>query len=193
VEDLVIGGLLLALFTPIFLVIGLFIKLDTEGPVFFVQERRGLNLKPFRCYKFRTMVHERADYLSCAQTEHKDPRVTRVGAFLRRHSLDELPQLFNVIRGSMSLCGPRPHALGTAVGDRLLEEVNPLYLSRYCVKPGITGWAQVNGARGILDSPEKLARRIEFDLYYARNWSISFDLMILARTAWCLFDDEYAY
>jgi lipopolysaccharide/colanic/teichoic acid biosynthesis glycosyltransferase len=112
---------------------------------------------------------------------------------LRRHSLDELPQLINVVAGSMSLCGPRPHALGTKVGDRLLEEVNPHYLSRYCVKPGITGWAQVNGSRGILDTPEKLAKRIEYDMWYVQNWSVKLDILILFRTAWCLFDDENAF
>jgi lipopolysaccharide/colanic/teichoic acid biosynthesis glycosyltransferase len=193
IEDIVLGSLLLVLFTPIFGLIALAIRLDTPGSAFFVQERRGLRLRTFRCYKFRTMQQEASDYDSHEQTQEKDPRVTRVGAFLRRHSLDELPQLINVVRGNMSLCGPRPHALGTKIGDRLLEEVNGQYLSRYCVKPGITGWAQIHGYRGILDTPEKLEKRVEYDLYYTTNWSIKLDLYILWRTAWCLFDDENAY
>lgn len=193
IEDIVAGGLLLLLFTPILLFITLVIRMDSRGPALFIQERRGRNLRRFRCFKFRTMRPEMADHEAHEQTRSGDPRVTRFGGFLRHHSLDELPQLLNVVCGHMSLCGPRPHALGTKIDGILLEQVNEQYLSRYCVKPGITGWAQVNGWRGILDSPEKLAKRLEYDLFYVQNWSLWLDICILARTVFCFFDDEQAY
>ena len=193
IEDIVLGGLLLILFTPILICISVAIRQASPGPALFIQERRGRHLRRFWCFKFRTMWCEMTDHEAHEQTRSGDPRVTRFGAFLRHHSLDELPQLINVVLGHMSLCGPRPHALGTKIDGVLLEHINGQYLSRYCVKPGITGWAQVNGWRGILDTPEKLAKRLEYDLYYVQNWSLWLDMRILARTVFCFFDDEQAY
>lgn len=192
-EDMVIGGLLVIGLSPVLLLLALLIRLNSPGPAIFRQERRGLHLKPFMCFKFRTMYVDQTDHDCHEQTSHGDPRVTRMGRFLRHHSLDELPQLFNVVIGHMSLCGPRPHARGTSVNGLPLEEVNAQYLSRYSVKPGITGWAQVNGWRGILDTEEKLAKRVEYDLHYIANWSVLLDMKILFMTIFCLFDDEGAY
>jgi lipopolysaccharide/colanic/teichoic acid biosynthesis glycosyltransferase len=192
-EDLILGGVLVLLLSPILVILAIVIKIDSPGPVFFRQTRRGKGLRPFACLKFRTMFVEYTDHDCNDQTQSGDPRVTRVGAFLRHHSLDELPQLFNVLLGHMSLCGPRPHAPGTKVDNRLLEDVNSDYLRRYRVKPGITGWAQTNGWRGILDTPERLAKRVEFDLYYIKHWSVWLDIRILALTIFCLYDDEGAY
>src|ERR1044072_1390850 len=153
-EDLIVGGVILILFSWLLLGIAVAIKLNSAGPVFFVQDRRGHNGRTFRCFKFRSLYHNDADHVCRVQTRQYDPRVTGVGRWLRRHSLDELPQLFNVMVGHMSLVGPRPHALGTNIDGRLLHEIVADYPLRYRVKPGITGWAQVNGWRGILATPE---------------------------------------
>jgi polysaccharide biosynthesis protein PslA len=192
-EDLVLGVLLLLVFSPVLIVLAILIKLDSPGQVFFRQTRRGRNLRPFLCLKFRTMCVEHTDHVCNDQTQHGDPRVTRFGAVLRHRSLDELPQLLNVMLGHMSLCGPRPHSPGTKIDGRMLEDVNADYLRRYCVKPGITGWAQTNGWRGVIDTPEKLAKRVEFDLYYIKHWSLWLDMQILFQTMFCLYGDEGAY
>ena len=181
-EDRVLAALALLVFAMPMLLIAISIRLDSPGPIFFHQPREGFNNRPFRVFKFRTMFHNRAQTVEITQASRRDPRVTRVGAILRRTSLDELPQLFNVINGEMSLVGPRPHAASTRAGGRLFSDVLSSYAARHKVKPGITGWAQVCGWRGETDTEDKLIKRFEHDLYYIENWSIWFDFYVLART-----------
>jgi lipopolysaccharide/colanic/teichoic acid biosynthesis glycosyltransferase len=169
--DLVVASVLLVCVLPAFLGIAALIKLTSSGPMLFQQHRRGLNNTTFRILKFRTMYHRDCDPDCKTQSQRYDRRVTPVGRILRRYSLDELPQILNVIIGDMSLVGPRPHAPGTAIGDRLLPEISPDYLMRYQVKPGITGWAQVNGCRGILETQTQLSDRVAHDIYYIHNRS----------------------
>jgi Undecaprenyl-phosphate glucose phosphotransferase len=189
-EDRVLAAILIVLFAPVLLLIAMAIKLDSPGPVFFRQKRYGFNNNPITVYKFRTM-HVGADSdLTVQQARRNDPRVTRVGAILRRTSLDELPQLLNVLNGEMSLVGPRPHAV---VHNEQYAKIIDDYLSRHRVKPGITGWAQVNGLRGETDTPEKMARRVQFDLYYIDNWSLLFDIKILLLTPFLGFVNKNAY
>lgn len=182
IEDRGLTLLILALIWPLLLAVALAIKLDSPGPVFFRQPREGFNNRPFRVYKFRTMYHNRAEVDAINQASRHDPRVTRVGRFLRRSSLDELPQIFNVLQGDMSLVGPRPHAASTRAGGRLFSDVVASYAARHKVKPGITGWAQVCGWRGETDTEAKLVKRFEHDLHYIENWSLWFDFYILFRT-----------
>ncbi|GIL38078.1 biofilm formation protein PslA [Rhodospirillales bacterium TMPK1] len=180
--DRVGSALLLALLSPLFLLIALAIKLDSRGPVFFRQDRLGLNEHPFRIWKFRTLRHETADATVERQVQRGDDRVTAVGAVLRKFSLDELPQLINVLTGEMSLIGPRPHAPGTKVDGIVFSHAIRDYGIRYRVKPGMTGWAQINGWRGDTATMDKLRNRIEYDHYYIANWSLALDLLILLRT-----------
>jgi polysaccharide biosynthesis protein PslA len=189
-EDLLLGVLITALLLPVFAVVALLIRIDSPGPVFFRQPREGFNNRPFRIWKFRSM-HANAEQVDdIQQATRNDSRVTRVGRILRRTSLDELPQLFNVLTGEMSLVGPRPHAASTKAGDRLFSEVVTTYAARHKVKPGITGWAQVCGWRGETDTEDKLQRRVEHDLYYIENWSVMFDLYVLIRTSAALFSSR---
>ncbi len=181
-EDRILAALALTIFAVPMLLIALAIRLDSPGPIFFRQPREGFNNRPFRVYKFRSMYHNRAQHTEITQASRRDPRITRVGAILRRTSLDELPQLLNVIQGEMSLVGPRPHAPSTRAGGRLFSDVLSSYAARHKVKPGITGWAQVCGWRGETDTEDKLIKRFEHDLYYIENWSIWFDFYVLART-----------
>ncbi|HEX8168553.1 MAG TPA: exopolysaccharide biosynthesis polyprenyl glycosylphosphotransferase [Beijerinckiaceae bacterium] len=175
--DLVGAALGLVLLLPFFAAVALLIRLDSPGPIVFRQLRYGFNQKPFRIYKFRTMhVHE--DGLVRQATEG-DERVTRIGRILRRWNIDELPQLVNVLVGDMSLVGPRPHAVPH---NQAFERRIGLYARRHNVKPGITGWAQVNGLRGPTDTEEKMRARVEYDLYYIDNWSLALDLQIIGRT-----------
>ena len=192
-QDLLLASLLLLVLSPVLLAVAVTVKLDSRGPVLFKQPRRGFNGRVFHIYKFRSMHAHLADVACARQTSRGDPRLTRVGAFLRRHSIDELPQLLNVLRGEMSIIGPRPHALSTRTEGLLLEDAVDSYVARYRVKPGITGWAQVNGWRGELDTREKLERRVEFDLDYAERWSLLMDLRILWRTLRCVLRDHRAY
>jgi len=182
VEDLVLAPLLLLLAAPIMAAAAMAIRLESPGPVIFRQCREGANCMHFTVFKFRTMRHDRADPDGATQTVRRDPRVTRVGAFLRRSNIDELPQLLNVLRGEMSLVGPRPHALMTRAAGLTFEDAVATYRARLRVKPGITGWAQVNGWRGETDTLDKIQRRVEHDLWYISNWSIGLDLVILMRT-----------
>jgi Undecaprenyl-phosphate glucose phosphotransferase len=192
-EDLLAGSIILLLALPALLAIAAAIKLTSQGPVLFRQRRVGFNNKIFEVYKFRTMYTHLTDADAAQQTRKGDPRVTRVGSILRRTSLDELPQILNVLRGDMSLVGPRPHALQTRAGGRRLEEVAPEYPARHRVRPGITGWAQVNGYRGELDTVEKVINRVDHDLYYIDNWSLGLDLRILWQTARLMISDNNAY
>ena len=171
------------LMAPVLLLAAAAIRLESPGPIFFRQWRFGLGSKPTQILKFRTMYHGRGDTTGEARTLARDPRVTFVGRWLRRTSIDELPQLLNVLRGEMSLVGPRPHATHMKVdGDYYFEAVRG-YRIRHRVKPGITGWAQVTGSRGEVDTIEKALERVEKDLWYVRNWSLALDLRILVLTA----------
>jgi len=182
IQDYVVAGISLALLSPLFLAIAVAIKLDSKGPVFFRQRRHGFNHKIFSIWKFRTMtVMEDGD--KAVQATRNDARVTRVGRFLRRTSLDELPQLFNVLKGEMSIVGPRPHPLSL---NSEFEHHLTKYDNRHVVKPGMTGWAQINGFRGPTEDPELMRRRVEFDLDYIENWSIWMDIQIIAATPFTL-------
>jgi Undecaprenyl-phosphate glucose phosphotransferase len=192
--DRVVGGILLVLFAPLMLAVALAIKLDSPGPALFRQKRYGFNNELIEVFKFRSMYTHMTDQNAAKLTTRDDPRVTRVGRFIRKTSLDELPQLINVaIKGNLSLVGPRPHALQAKAADRLYEQVVDGYFARHRVKPGITGWAQVSGWRGETDTSEKLQHRVEHDLYYIENWSVIFDLYILALTPFRLLNTENAF
>ncbi|MGE3830550.1 MAG: undecaprenyl-phosphate glucose phosphotransferase, partial [Parvibaculaceae bacterium] len=193
IEDKVISALALLLLSPLMLIVAAAIKLDSKGPVFFKQRRFGFNNELIEVYKFRSMYTNMSDANAAKLVTKDDPRVTRVGRFIRKTSLDELPQLINVLKGELSLVGPRPHATHAKAQDRLYDEAVEGYFARHRVKPGITGWAQVNGWRGETDTLEKIQRRVEHDLYYIENWSVLFDLYILARTPISLLNSENAY
>lgn len=191
IEDKVIAVILTLLLSPGLILVALAIKLNSPGPVLFRQARHGRNNKVFVVYKFRTMYYNGFEETTAVvQARRNDPRVTRVGRFLRRTSIDELPQLFNVLLGSMSLVGPRPHAL-----THNIEYSKSIagFLSRHRIKPGITGWAQVNGLRGEIDCPEKMSKRLEYDLYYIENWSLLLDIRILIMTLFVGFVHKNAY
>ena len=181
-EDKILAGILLVWLAPLFAVLALAIKLDSRGPVLFVQKRFGFNNDVIQVLKFRTMHVELCDASGAMRTIRNDPRITRIGRILRWLSLDELPQLVNVLRGDMSMVGPRPHAVAMRAGDRLYGDAVEQYLHRHRVKPGITGWAQVNGLRGEVDTLEKARARIAHDLYYIEHWSLWFDLKIIVKT-----------
>lgn len=180
--DFITSLILLIALSPLLALTALAIRLDSRGPILFRQPRLGLNNKEFNVLKFRSMYIEQSDLAAREQTKRNDSRVTRVGAWLRRLSIDELPQLFNVLNGDMSLVGPRPHALGMQVKDRLCDEIVREYAVRHRMRPGITGWAQVRGLRGAVDEPALLEARVNHDLYYIDNWSFLFDLRILGMT-----------
>lgn len=179
VEDKTLGLILLILLTPLMLLIALAVKLETKGPVIFRQKRYGFNNKPFWVFKFRTMYHDRPPEEGMIQAKRYDPRVTPLGRILRKTSMDELPQILNVLDGSMSLVGPRPHPI---LLDDEFSKIIRGYFARHRVNPGITGWAQVNGLRGETDIPEKMKARIKHDVYYIENWSPLFDAKILLQT-----------
>jgi putative colanic acid biosynthesis UDP-glucose lipid carrier transferase len=189
VSDIVIALLILTLISPLMLGIALAVKLTSPGPVIFRQRRYGLKGEEIIVYKFRSMtVCEDGDHV--AQAKKGDCRFTPIGAFLRKTSLDELPQFINVLQGRMSIVGPRPHAVAH---NELYRKLIPGYMLRHKVRPGITGWAQVNGYRGETDTVEKMAARVEYDLNYMRNWCLSLDLMIIAKTVWLMFKDPKAH
>jgi Undecaprenyl-phosphate glucose phosphotransferase len=178
VFDLIVAAGALIAITPLLIAVAILIKLDSQGPIFFVQRRYGFNQRQFRIIKFRTMS-TLDDGAVIQQARQNDPRVTRIGAWLRRFNIDEIPQLFNVLTGDMSLVGPRPHALSH---DREYEQRISRYARRHNVKPGITGWAQINGYRGETDTDDKMRKRVECDLYYIDNWSLWLDFKIMVRT-----------
>lgn len=189
-EDIVVGGLISLLILPVCFGIAIAIKMSSPGPVLFKQYRTGANGKNFKVYKFRSMeVHEETGG-AVTQARQGDPRVTLLGAFLRRTSLDELPQFYNVLQGRMSIVGPRPHALAH---NEHYKELVESYMRRHKVKPGITGWAQVNGLRGETDTLEKMERRVEYDLWYIDNWSVWLDLRIIFLTIFKGFINKNAY
>lgn len=190
----ILGALsLIVLFAVPMLAIALAIRLDSAGPILFRQKRIGYACRAFETLKFRTMQHHARTAGTLRQTCRHDTRVTRIGHFLRQTSMDELPQLFNVLRGDMSLVGPRPHAPGTCAGGKPFELVTPRYQSRHRVRPGMTGLAQVRGLRGETETEDQLLRRVESDLEYIESWSVWLDLMILLRTAKAVLATQNAY
>jgi len=192
-EDTLISLIAFIFLAPLLLIIALIIKLESRGPVLFRQRRFGFNNQEFFVYKFRTMYHELRDDGGAEATKRHDHRVTPVGRFLRRTSLDELPQLLNVLRGEMSIVGPRAHPVNMRLGDQLIHDRIDDYAARHRVKPGITGLAQVNGNRGEVQSIEKAEQRIHFDLLYIDSWSVWLDLEIIVRTVLKLPFDRSAY
>jgi Undecaprenyl-phosphate glucose phosphotransferase len=191
--DKTIAGLALLLLAPVMAAVALAIRIDSRGPVLFKQKRYGFNNELIEVYKFRSMYTDRCDAAAAKLVTKDDPRVTKVGRIIRKTSLDELPQLFNVLEGSLSLVGPRPHAVSAKADNRLYDQVVDGYFARHKVKPGITGWAQINGWRGETDTEEKILKRVEHDLYYIENWSVLLDLYILLMTPVSLLKTENAY
>ncbi len=192
--DKIVGSLALICLAPIMLIVAVAIKLESRGPVLFKQKRYGFNNELIEIYKFRSMYADQTDAKADRLVTKDDPRVTRVGRFIRKTSLDELPQLFNVVFfGNLSLVGPRPHAVHAKAANRLYDDAVDGYFARHRVKPGITGWAQIHGWRGETDNQEKIQRRVEHDLYYIENWSILLDLYILTQTPFALLRSEHAY
>lgn len=191
--DVIFSLIGIVLLSPVMIATAIAIKLDSKGPVLFKQKRHGFNNEVIEVYKFRSMYTDQADPTAIRPVTKGDPRVTRVGRFIRKTSIDELPQFFNALFGSLSLVGPRPHAVAAQSHNLLYNEVVDGYFARHRVKPGITGWAQINGWRGEMDTDEKIRMRTEYDLYYIENWSLWLDLEILFLTPVRLFNTENAY
>jgi putative colanic acid biosynthesis UDP-glucose lipid carrier transferase len=189
VSDLILAIAILVLISPVLLLVAIGVKLTSPGPVIFAQRRNGLDGEEIIVYKFRSM-RAADDGAIVPQATKEDPRITPFGAFLRRSSLDELPQFVNVLQGRMSIVGPRPHAVAHNEQYRQLIKA---YMVRHKVKPGITGWAQIHGLRGETDTIDKMQARVEYDLEYLRNWSLGLDLQIIARTIKLVFFDRNAY
>ena len=189
-EDIIIGTLISIMILPVCLGIALAIKLTSPGPILFKQHREGSNGRRFKVYKFRSMRVHQEEAGQVTQAKKNDSRITPIGAFLRRTSLDELPQFYNVLQGRMSIVGPRPHALAH---NEQYKELVESYMRRHKVKPGITGWAQVNGLRGETDTLQKMQRRVEYDLWYIDNWSLWLDLKIIVLTVFKGFINKNAY
>jgi Undecaprenyl-phosphate glucose phosphotransferase len=188
-SDIVLATMILILVSPLLLLTAVGVKLSSPGPVIFSQRRYGLDGQEIIVYKFRTMTVSE-DGSAVEQARKEDPRITPIGRWLRKLSIDELPQFFNVLQGRMSIVGPRPHAVAH---NELYRNLIKGYMLRHKVKPGITGWAQVNGLRGETETVDKMKARIDFDLDYLRNWSLRFDLYIIAKTVWVLFRGQNAY
>jgi Undecaprenyl-phosphate glucose phosphotransferase len=191
--DIVFSLLGIVVLSPVMLATAIAIKLDSKGPVLFKQKRHGFNNEVIEVFKFRSMYTDRSDPSAKLAVTKNDPRVTRVGRIIRKASIDELPQFFNALFGSLSLVGPRPHAVAAQTHNLLYTEVVDGYFARHRVKPGVTGWAQINGWRGEMDTDEKIRKRTEYDLYYIENWSLWFDLKILLLTPIRLLNTENAY
>lgn len=190
IQDIIIGAIALILLSPIMILTAIAIKLESKGPVFFRQPRHGFNNQSFLCWKFRSMRTDMSDFKAEQQVTKDDPRVTRVGKFIRKTSIDELPQLFNVLSGDMSLVGPRPHAIGMKTGDALSEKLVSDYAHRHRIKPGITGWAAIHGSRGPVHSPQEVAQRVQLDTQYIDNSNFWMDLYIIIMTIPSLLGDK---
>ena len=193
VFDKTVAVAALVLLSPVMVATAIAIKLESKGPVFFRQKRHGFNNQLIEMYKFRSMYTDMADAGAARLVTKDDPRVTRVGRFIRRTSIDELPQLFNVLRGELSIVGPRPHALQAKADNKLYYEAVEGYFARHRVKPGMTGWAQIHGWRGETDTVDKIMQRVNHDLYYIENWSLLLDIYILFMTPVRLLNSENAY
>ncbi len=191
--DVALAGVAIVAAAPLLMLIALLIRLESPGPILFAQPRFGFNNKLINVFKFRSMRSEASDALGERLTERGDSRVTRVGAVLRRYSLDELPQLLNVLLGEMSLVGPRPHAIRTTAGGKQCDAILDQYAVRHKVKPGITGWAQINGWRGTMETEHHLVKRVEHDLFYINHWSPLLDIKILLLTVWAVFNGSNSY
>ena len=191
--DIVFSSIALVLLSPIMLATAIAIRMESKGPIIFRQKRFGFNNEVIEVLKFRSMFHEMSDADAKVVVTKNDPRVTKVGRFIRKTSIDELPQLINVLRSELSLVGPRPHAVNAHTKNQLWDEVVDGYFGRHKVKPGVTGWAQIKGWRGEVDNEEKIRRRVEHDLYYIENWSILLDLYIVMITPFKLIHSENAY
>lgn len=191
-QDLLFGTIALILLSPIMIATAIAIKLESKGPVFFRQTRHGFNNQPFKCWKFRSMRTELSDFTASQQVTKDDPRVTKIGKFIRKTSIDELPQLFNVFSGEMSLVGPRPHAIGMKTGDDLSEKLVSDYAHRHRIKPGITGWAAINGSRGPVHTPQDVAERVRLDTEYIDRSNFWLDLYIMFMTIPSLLGDKLA-
>jgi Undecaprenyl-phosphate glucose phosphotransferase len=192
VQDLVIGVIGLVVAAPVLAVVAVAIRLDSPGPIFFRQRRHGFNNEEIVVWKFRTMRHEAADARAERQVTANDDRVTRVGRILRSTSLDEVPQLFNVITGEMSLVGPRPHAIGMKTGDVESAQLVAEYAHRHRIKPGMTGWAAIHGSRGPLHEPDEVMQRVAYDVEYIERQSFWLDLTIMAKTIPSMLGDRTA-
>lgn len=193
IEDWIVATAALTLLGPVMLLVALAIRIDSPGPVLFRQKRYGFNNQLIEVLKFRTMRQDQCDANGTVLTKRDDPRVTRFGRFLRETSLDELPQLINVLRGEMSIVGPRPHAIEAKAADRLYQDVVSGYAARHKVRPGLTGWAQVNGWRGPTDTENQIVKRVEHDLWYLENWSVYVDIKIIVMTAFVVLLGKNAY
>jgi Undecaprenyl-phosphate glucose phosphotransferase len=180
--DHVVAIVAIILLSPVMIATAIAIKLDSPGPVLFRQKRHGFNNELIEVFKFRSMYVNQADAAAAKLVTKDDPRVTRVGRFIRKTSIDELPQLFNVLLGQLSIVGPRPHALQAKAANVLYYEAVEGYFARHRVKPGITGWAQIHGWRGETDTLDKIMQRVNHDLYYIEHWSLLLDLYILVMT-----------
>ncbi len=191
--DVVVASLAIVALSPVMLGAAIAVKATSKGPVLFRQPRYGFNNEVISVMKFRSMYADQSDIKAEKVVTRGDPRVTPVGRFIRKTSIDELPQLFNVLKGDLSLVGPRPHAVNAHTQHKLWEEVVDGYFARHKVKPGVTGWAQINGWRGEVDTPDKIQARVEHDLYYIENWSVLFDLYILMLTPIRILNQENAY
>ena len=192
-EDIIVALTAIVIFSPAFIIVPILIKMEDPGPVFFRQKRYGYNNKLFDCLKFRSMYIQHCHQAEIKLTEHGDPRVMKIGDFIRRTSIDEIPQFLNVLMGDMSVVGPRPHPPGVKAGERVYEEVVDKFSGRYCVKPGLTGWAQVNGLRGNTFTEDHIRQRFEHDMYYVQNWSLWLDLVIIVRTFFVGFGGKNAF
>ncbi len=193
IEDRVLAAFFIVLLSPVMLAVAIAVKMTSKGPVLFKQTRHGFNNQLVSVYKFRSMYTDMSDAHAVKQVTRDDPRVTPVGRFIRKTSLDELPQFFNVLKGELSIVGPRPHAMQAKAGNVIYNDVVDGYYARHRMKPGITGLAQINGWRGETDTEEKIQRRVEYDIQYIDNWSIWMDLYIIAMTPVSLLNTKNAY
>jgi putative colanic acid biosynthesis UDP-glucose lipid carrier transferase len=189
-EDIILGTIIFIIALPVMIVVAIAIKLTSQGPILFKQKRHGIDGKPIKVYKFRSMYVHNEDDKTVTQAKKNDSRITPLGAFLRRTSLDELPQFYNVLQGRMSIVGPRPHAIEH---NKYYSELVESYMVRHKVKPGITGWAQANGYRGETDTIDKMQKRVEHDLYYIDNWTLWFDIKIIIITIISVLTQKNAY